>query len=77
TKPFHTNKLITKLKILIHQNNNIHSKQITLKNHIKINPKIQIIYNKYTNKKIILTKKQHQILMYFLHHPNQVLPKKQ
>ncbi|MNH36067.1 Alkaline phosphatase synthesis transcriptional regulatory protein SphR [compost metagenome] len=36
-----------------------------------------MVYDKYTGEEIILTGKQHQILMYFLRHPNQVLPKEQ
>lgn len=36
-----------------------------------------MIFDNRTGNEIILTGKQHQILMYFLRHPNQVLPKEQ
>ncbi|MNV73958.1 Alkaline phosphatase synthesis transcriptional regulatory protein SphR [compost metagenome] len=36
-----------------------------------------MVFDNRTGEEIILTGKQHQILMYFLRHPNQVLPKEQ
>jgi DNA-binding response OmpR family regulator len=36
-----------------------------------------MVFNKKSGEEIILTGKQHQILMYFINHPNQVLPKEQ
>jgi DNA-binding response OmpR family regulator len=77
TKPFHTDELVARLEVLIRRSGGIHSERITLGNHIEVDPEIQMVYDKDTGEEIILTGKQYQILMYFLRHPNQVLPKEQ
>lgn len=76
TKPFHTEELIARLEVLIRRSGNpLHSERITLGDHIEVDLEAQMVYDKHTGEEIILTGKQHQILMYFLRHPNQVLPK--
>ncbi|WP_238651941.1 response regulator transcription factor [Paenibacillus piscarius] len=77
TKPFHTDELVARLEVLIRRSGGISSDRITLGTHIEVDTKLQTIYDKRTGEEIILTGKQHQILMYFLRHPNQVLPKEQ
>lgn len=77
TKPFHTDELVARIEVLIRRNEGNHSERISLGNHIEVDPEIQMVYDKHTGEEIILTGKQHQILMYFLRNPNQVLPKEQ
>lgn len=77
TKPFHTEELVARLEVLIRRNGGIHSERISLGQHLEVDREVQMVFDKHTGKEIILTGKQHQILMYFLRHPNQVLPKEQ
>ncbi|WGU96041.1 response regulator transcription factor [Paenibacillus dendritiformis] len=77
TKPFHTDELVARLEVLIRRSGGTHSEHISLGNHIEVDPEAQMVFDKRTGEEIILTGKQHQILMYFLRHPNQVLPKEQ
>ncbi|MFD2132252.1 response regulator transcription factor [Pseudogracilibacillus auburnensis] len=77
TKPFHTDELVARLEVLIRQSGGTHTKRISLGEHIEVDLEAQMVFDKQTEKEIILTGKQHQILMYFLRHPNQVLPKEQ
>lgn len=78
TKPFHTDELVARLEVLMRRSGGgTHSKRISLGDQIEVDPEAQLIYDKRTGEEIILTGKQHQILMYFLRHPNQVLPKEQ
>lgn len=77
TKPFHTDELVARLEVLVRRSGGTHSARISLGNHIEVDPDIQMVFDKRTGEEIILTGKQHQILMYFLRHPNQVLPKEQ
>lgn len=77
TKPFHTDELVARLEVLIRRRGGVSSDRITLGTHIEVDMKLQTLYDKRTGKEIILTGKQHQILMYFLRHPNQVLTKEQ
>ncbi|MCG3086586.1 response regulator transcription factor [Sporosarcina cyprini] len=77
TKPFHTDELVARIEVLIRRSGGNHSERISLGNHIEVDPEIQMVYDKHTGEEIILTGKQHQILMYFLSNPNQVLPKEQ
>lgn len=77
TKPFHTDELVARLEVLIRRRGGTHSARISLGNQIEVDPESQMIFDKRTGEEIILTGKQHQILMYFLRHPNQVLPKEQ
>lgn len=77
TKPFHTDELVARLEVLIRRGGKTHSERIQLGNHIEVDSAGQMVFNKDTGEEIILTGRQHQILMYFLRHPNQVLPKEQ
>ncbi|MGX1830471.1 response regulator transcription factor [Paenibacillus taichungensis] len=77
TKPFHTDELVARLEVLIRRSGGIHSERISLGDHIEVDLGVKMIFDKRTGEEIILTGKQYQILMYFLRHPNQVLPKEQ
>ncbi|OMD03602.1 response regulator transcription factor [Paenibacillus sp. FSL R5-0636] len=77
TKPFHTDELVARLEVLIRRKGGTHSERISLGNYIEVDPEVQMVFDKHTGEEIILTGKQHHILMYFLRHPNQVLPKEQ
>lgn len=77
TKPFHTDELVARLEVLIRRRGGTHAERISLGNRIEVDPQGQMVFDKHTGEEIILTGKQHQILMYFLRHPNQVLPKEQ
>lgn len=77
TKPFHLDELVARLEVLIRRSSRTHSERISLGEHIEVDLKMQMVFNKYTGEEISLTGKQHQILMYFINHPNQVLPKEQ
>ncbi|MCG7378750.1 response regulator transcription factor [Paenibacillus sp. ACRSA] len=77
TKPFHTEELVARLRVLIRRGGTTYSERISLGNHIEVDPAGRMVFNKDTGEEIILTGRQHQILMYFLRHPNQVLPKEQ
>ncbi|MDF9842526.1 MULTISPECIES: response regulator transcription factor [unclassified Paenibacillus] len=77
TKPFHTDELVARLEVLIRRSSGTSSGRILLGEHIEVDPQLQLIFDKRNGEEIILTGKQHQILMYFLRHPNQVLPKEQ
>ncbi|MDQ0169370.1 response regulator transcription factor [Paenibacillus tundrae] len=77
TKPFHMDELVARLEVLIRRGGRTNSERIQLGNHIEVDAAGQMVFNKDTGEEIILTGRQHQILMYFLRHPNQVLPKEQ
>ncbi|MNI60344.1 Alkaline phosphatase synthesis transcriptional regulatory protein SphR [compost metagenome] len=77
TKPFHSDELVARVEVLIRRSGGSYSGRISLGNHIEVDPEAQMVFDKRTGEEIILTGKQHQILMYFLRHPNKVLPKEQ
>ncbi|MEK4105516.1 MULTISPECIES: response regulator transcription factor [Paenibacillus] len=77
TKPFHTDELVARLEVLIRRGGGTHPERIPLGSYIEVDPEVQMVFDKHTGEEIILTGKQHHILMYFLRHPNQVLPKEQ
>ncbi|UQZ36969.1 DNA-binding response regulator [Paenibacillus sp. PK3_47] len=77
TKPFHTDELVARLEVLIRRSGGSSSERISLGTHIEVDPEAQMVYDKRSGEEIILTGKQHQILLYFLRHPNKVLPKEQ
>ncbi len=77
TKPFHMDELVARMEVLIRRRGEVQPQRILLGNHIEVNPEGLTVIDKRSGEEIILTGKQHQILMYFLRHPNQVLPKEQ
>lgn len=77
TKPFHTDKLVARIEVLIRRNGGTKPDRISLGNQVEVDPEGQMIFDKHTGEEIRLTGKQHQILMYFIRHPNQVLTKEQ
>lgn len=77
TKPFHTDELVARIEVLIRRSGGTKSDRVSLGNQIEVDLVGQMIFDKHTGEEIILTGKQHQILMYFIRHPNQVLTKEQ
>ncbi|WP_068785731.1 response regulator transcription factor [Paenibacillus phocaensis] len=77
TKPFHTEELVARIEVLVRRSGGTLSGRISVGEDIEVDPEALMVYDKRTGEEIILTGKQHQILMYFLQHPNQVLPKEQ
>ncbi|MCM3257947.1 response regulator transcription factor [Paenibacillus lautus] len=77
TKPFHTDELVARIEVLIRRNGGTKPDRISLGNQVEVDPEGQMIFDKHTGEEIRLTGKQHQILMYFIRHPNQVLTKEQ
>ncbi|MBE1557104.1 response regulator transcription factor [Sporosarcina limicola] len=75
TKPFHPEELAARIEVLFRRNQHAVSKEIQL-DHLTINM-IENRILKNDGEEIFLTAKQHQIFMYFLRHPNQVLTKEQ
>ncbi|RLL43604.1 DNA-binding response regulator [Oceanobacillus piezotolerans] len=74
-KPFHPDELAARVEVLLRRSNNHPSEEIRL-GHLVINlNENRIITN--TGDEIVLTGKQHQIFMYLLRHPNQILTKEQ
>jgi DNA-binding response OmpR family regulator len=70
-------ELVARMEVLIRRRGEVQSQRILLGNHIEVNPEGLTVIDLRSGEEIILTGKQHQILMYFLRHPNQVLPKEQ
>lgn len=75
TKPFHPEELVARIDVLFRRNQHAMSTEIQL-NHITVNMTENRIL-KNDGEEIFLTAKQHQIFMYLLRHPNQVLTKEQ
>lgn len=75
TKPFHPDELAARIEVLFRRNQQDFSEEIQL-GHLKVNMSAnRIIRN--NGEEIMLTAKQHQIFMYLLKHPNQILTKEQ
>lgn len=77
TKPFHPEELVARLEVLIRRSSGLYGKRIALGEHIEADLETQMVYDKHTGEEILLTGRQHQILMYLIRHANQVLPKEQ
>ncbi|WP_325166723.1 response regulator transcription factor [Viridibacillus soli] len=75
TKPFHPDELSARIEVLFRRNQQAFPEEIQL-SHLKvIMTENRILKN--DGEEIILTSKQHQIFMYLLQHPNQILTKEQ
>lgn len=75
TKPFHPEELAARIDVLFRRNQHAVSQEIQLK-HLTVNLTENRIVKK-DGEEIFLTAKQHQIFMYLLRHPNQILTKEQ
>ncbi|WP_372629859.1 response regulator transcription factor [Cohnella sp.] len=75
TKPFHLDELAARVEVLLRRSGSGLPKRMKLGQHIVVNMTENTVLNESTGEEIILTGKQHQILMYFLGRPNQILPK--
>lgn len=75
TKPFHIEELLARLDILFRKYSR--KEEIRLGDHLVVDNQALTIWNEEKQNEVILTGKQHQILMYFLNHPNQILPQEQ
>ncbi|WP_181444426.1 response regulator transcription factor [Bacillus sp. 03113] len=75
-KPFHPDELAARIEVLLRRFTHILSNEIML-GHIHVYMNENRMTDKRTGEEIILTGKQHQIFMYLLRHPNQILTKEQ
>jgi DNA-binding response OmpR family regulator len=76
TKPYHPDELIARIKILLRRTTNSSPDLLQIM-HLKIDPKMNRIYNTESNQEIILTGKQFHIFHFFIAHVNQILTHKQ
>ncbi|MFS0723592.1 response regulator transcription factor [Paenibacillus sp. 1P07SE] len=77
TKPFHADELAARLEVLLRRSGTGLGQRIKLGEHILVDPTGHAVVDMRTGEEIVLTAKQHQILMYFLRHPNRILTKEQ
>ncbi|MFC4597693.1 response regulator transcription factor [Cohnella hongkongensis] len=77
TKPFHLDELAARVEVLLRRSGAGFPERLKLGQHIAVNLTENTVLNESTGEEIVLTGKQHQILMYFLSHPNRILPKEQ
>lgn len=75
TKPFHPDELAARIEVLFRRNQRDLPEEIRL-GHLKVNMSANRIITDVGDE-IMLTAKQHQIFMYLLQHPNQILTKEQ
>lgn len=75
TKPFHPEELVARIEVLFRRNQRTLPETIKV-GHLTINMTENRI-SKEDGEEILLTAKQHQIFMYLLQHPNQILTKEQ
>lgn len=75
TKPFHPEELAARIEVLFRRSNRALPEEIQI-GHLKVNiSENRVVKN--NDEEILLTPKQHQIFMYLLQHPNQILTKEQ
>ena len=75
TKPFHPEELAARIEVLFRRNQRTLPEEIQI-GHLTINMTENRI-SKDDGEEVLLTAKQHQIFMYLLQHPNQILTKEQ
>lgn len=75
TKPFHIDELAARVEVHLRRSGANFPKSLKLGQHIVVNMTGHTVLDERTGKEVVLTGKQHQILMYFLRHTNQILPK--
>jgi DNA-binding response OmpR family regulator len=76
TKPFHPEELAARIDVLLRRYGKPERSQLTLR-HLEVSLGENRITDTRSGEEIILTGKQHQIFMYMLRHPNQILTKEQ
>ncbi len=76
TKPFHAEELAARIEVLLRRFGTASPTVLSL-GHIRVNQTDNTIWDERTQREIILTGKQYQILMYMLQHKNRVLTKEQ
>ncbi|WP_338655953.1 response regulator transcription factor [Sporosarcina psychrophila] len=75
TKPFHPEELAARIEVLLRRNRQALPEVIQI-GHLTVNIMENRIL-KDNGEEVLLTAKQHQIFMYLLEHPNQILTKEQ
>lgn len=75
-KPFHPEELAARVEVLLRRYAKSFTEEVDVA-HLKVYMSENRIVDTRTDQEIILTGKQHQIFMYFLRHPNQILTKDQ
>lgn len=77
TKPFHIDELAARIEVLLRRSGAAMPDKIKLGQHLSVDLAGNTIRDERTGEDVILTGKQHQILTYFLRHPNRILTKEQ
>ncbi|MCG7334778.1 response regulator transcription factor [Sporosarcina sp. ACRSM] len=75
TKPFHPDELAARIEVLLRRTQRDFPEEMQI-GHLKVNMTANRIITD-DGEEIMLTAKQHQIFMYLLQHPNQILTKEQ
>jgi DNA-binding response OmpR family regulator len=76
TKPFHPEELTARIDVLLRRYGKPENSRLRLR-HLEVSLGENRIADTRTGEEIFLTGKQHQIFMYMLRHPNQILTKEQ
>lgn len=77
TKPFHIDELAARIEVLLRRSGAAMPERIRLGRHLSVDMSGNTVRDERTGEDVVLTGKQHQILMYFLRHPNRILTKEQ
>jgi DNA-binding response OmpR family regulator len=76
TKPFHPEELAARIDVLLRRYGKPEQSHLRIR-HLEISLGENRITDTRSGEEILLTGKQHQIFMYMLRHPNQILTKEQ
>jgi len=76
TKPFYMDELAARIEVLLRRFGPALSAILPL-GHIRINQTDNTVWDERAQREVMLTGKQHQILMYLLRHKNRILTKEQ